>query len=612
MRAAVMSHADTLSAALDGARTRLPVLHELGQLSRYGRAYIALSPVLLGLGLLSRIAEAAVVGLTVLFLQLAIGRSVEEDQSSAAIQAFVDTVSGLLGTNLLFLGLAVIACLAVRLVSDFALGIIDSRIFNNIGDVLRRDIYQRYLTTPYARLAQHDQADLVNVLENESENVPEAFQTVIELIQEALAVIVFGAMIIIVSWRLGAMAAAGAAMLIVASHFLTRPIQALNAVAIAQHRRMIRVILKGLQGMRAIRAFGQEKAEMSRFSSVSRRLKATHRRIDALQTAIDPFIELGYLILMAGLILVGLRIDPALTSTLTALALLYRVQPHATGLQNAIIKLVAMTPHLSIVRATLEMTQTDAGSWGSRSFPGVRKSIRFADVRMAYPGAPGPALAGVSFEIPAGKTSALLGPSGAGKSTVVNLLLGLYQQDSGIISLDGTPLHDFDRTGWLRRVALAGQDVDVVEGSFAANIRLSKPQASLDEVRRAADIAGILADIEALPDGFASWIGERGTMISGGQRQRIGLARAVLCDPDILILDEATSALDEPMEQRIREGLLKIYQGRTILVITHRLHTVADVDHVIWLESGRVAAQGPPGSLPQLAGRASARQPAGR
>src|SRR5690606_35393932 len=155
-------------------------------------------------------------------------------------------------------------------------------------DRVRRDVHAQYLSVEYSYIAGHDQTDLINVLENETENVPEAYQTLMELFQETLAVIVFGVMVLLASWQIGLLAAAGAALLVALSHRLTRPIQKLNAVAIGQHRRMVQQILAGLQGMRAIRAFGQEAAERRRFARASRRLKETHRRIDVLQTYMDP------------------------------------------------------------------------------------------------------------------------------------------------------------------------------------------------------------------------------------------------------------------------------------------------------------------------------------
>jgi ABC-type multidrug transport system fused ATPase/permease subunit len=315
---------------------------------------------------------------------------------------------------------------------------------------------------------------------------------------------------------------------------------------------------------------------------------------------------------MALLVLGGAWLSPSLTATITALALLYRLQPYASALQGRMINLVTMTPHLSVVRSVLDPSDKTYPIEGSEPFDGLVDAIRFEAVTMAYPGSGRAVVKDVSFTIPAGRTTALLGASGAGKTTVVNLLLRLYDPDAGTIKVDGRDLSSLKRGDWLGRVALAGQDVDLVEGTVATNIRLSRPSATLAEVRHAADIAGILADVEGLKDGFATWIGERGTMLSGGQRQRIGLARALLCNPGVLILDEAMSALDEPLEEKIRRRLRAEFAGRTLIIITHRTHTVRTADHAIWLEKGRVTEEGEPAKLSRLSEDVPARIPRGR
>ena len=211
----------------------------------------------------------------------------------------------------------------------------------------------------------------------------------------------------------------------------------------------------------------------------------------------------------------------------------------------------------------------------------------------AHPGAARPALARASFAIPAGATTAIVGESGAGKSTIVNLLLRLYAPQDGRILADGVPLEELSRTGWLARIAVAGQDVELVEGTVGENIRLARPEADDARLRAAAAAAGALAFIEALPDGFESWIGQQGLNLSGGQRQRIGIARAVLRDPDVLILDEATNALDAALEDEIHGNLRRAFAGRTLVLVTHRLEAASAADHVVRVRDGRTAEAGP-------------------
>lgn len=602
-----MTHADILTAAKLTATGRLPILRELFALRRYGRGYRVNAPALIGLTLISRLAEGLAVGLIVLFLEATLGEGGGEDQPNAIIGAFMRAVAALTGDSVVLLGATIVAVVLIRILADALVGMLDSKIYNEIADSVRRDLHGQYFHVSYDYVAKHDHADLMNVIENESEHVPEAFQSVLEMIQDLVAVLVFGVLVLLVSWQIGLIAGVGAAVLLWIARLMSRPIESLNGLAISQHRRMMQRILNGLQGMRAIRAFAQESTEQARFARVSRKLRDTHRRIDVLQTLIDPVNELAYLALMAVLVLGGAWLSPSLTGTITALALLYRLQPHASALQGRMISLVTMTPHLSVVRSVLDPSDKTYAPQGAEPFASLADAIRFEGVTMAYPGSARAVVKDVSFDIPAGRTTALLGASGAGKTTIVNLLLRLYEPDAGTIKVDGRDLASLKRVDWLSRVALAGQDVDLVEGTVATNIRLSRPSATLAEVRHAAQISGILADVEALKDGFATWIGERGTMLSGGQRQRIGLARALLCNPQVLILDEAMSALDEPLEETIRERLRAEFAGRTLIIITHRTHTVRTADHAVWLEKGKVVEAGEPASLEHLSAKARER-----
>jgi ABC-type multidrug transport system fused ATPase/permease subunit len=179
----------------------------------------------------------------------------------------------------------------------------------------------------------------------------------------------------------------------------------------------------------------------------------------------------------------------------------------------------------------------------------------------------------------------------------VNLLLRLYQPDSGTVLIDNVPLREVERESWLGKIALAGQDVELTEGTIAENIAMSHPGASRAELQIAADQSGILEFIKQQPAQFDAPVGERGLSLSNGQRQRVGLARALLRDPDILILDEAMSALDAALENRIRSNIDERFQNRTVIFITHRLETVLGVDHVVCIDEGRVLEEGPPNEL---------------
>jgi ATP-binding cassette subfamily C protein CydCD len=232
-----------------------------------------------------------------------------------------------------------------------------------------------------------------------------------------------------------------------------------------------------------------------------------------------------------------------------------------------------------------------------RDGPGVpdragAAALALDEVSFAYPGQNRCALAGVSFEIPAGRTVALVGPSGAGKTTTAQLLMRFWDPDAGSIRLDGADLRDYRLDDLRRRIALVAQDTYLFNDTLRNNILLARPEASEAELRAAIENASLDELVATLPDGLDTPVGERGASLSGGQRQRVAIARAFLKDAPVLILDEATSHLDAVNEQAVRRALDRLKADRTTIVIAHRLSTIRDADLIVVLANGRVVESG--------------------
>ena len=257
---------------------------------------------------------------------------------------------------------------------------------------------------------------------------------------------------------------------------------------------------------------------------------------------------------------------------------------------------------LDRIRELRDMATEDQLDAGKRAVPTLRGHVQFEDVYFEYePGVP--VLKGVTFDAPAGTTTALVGSSGGGKSTLISLVMAFAGPSQGRILVDGTSLGDLKLHDYRRHLGVVLQDNFLFDGTVRENIAFTRPDASKESVEEVAKIAYVDEFVNRFPDGFDTIVGERGVKLSGGQRQRVAIARAILADPRILILDEATSALDSESEQLIQEGLRRLRSGRTTFVIAHRLSTITSADQILVLEQGEIVERGTHSQLLALGGR---------
>ncbi len=239
---------------------------------------------------------------------------------------------------------------------------------------------------------------------------------------------------------------------------------------------------------------------------------------------------------------------------------------------------------------------------GAKALPKGEATIRFENVGFSYGTDGPPALQGVTFEVHRGETVALVGPSGGGKSTILNLIPRFYDATTGAVTIDGTDVRDVTLASLRHQIALVTQEPFLFDESIRANIAYARPDASDDEIIEAAKAAAAHEFIQALPDGYATLVGEAGARLSGGQRQRIAIARAFLKDAPILLLDEATSALDTESEAQVQAALSRLMAGRTTILIAHRLSTVRGADRIYVIEKGQVVETGDHDSLVKARG----------
>ena len=257
---------------------------------------------------------------------------------------------------------------------------------------------------------------------------------------------------------------------------------------------------------------------------------------------------------------------------------------------------------LDRIREVMDMTTEDDADERKKSLPNVEGGITFENVFFDYEPET-PVLQGISFDAPAGTTTALVGSSGSGKSTILSLVLNFIQPNEGRVLIDGEDLQTVKLRDYRRHLGVVLQDNFLFDGTILDNIRFSNPQASFADIKEVCRIAYCDEFIEKFENKYETIVGERGVKLSGGQRQRIAIARALLADPKILILDEATSSLDSESEALIQEGLRQLRMGRTTFVIAHRLSTIRSADNILVVEQGKIVENGTHEELLAFGGR---------
>jgi ATP-binding cassette subfamily B protein len=341
-----------------------------------------------------------------------------------------------------------------------------------------------------------------------------------------------------------------------------------------------------LGGIATIKSFTAEEREAARVEKESEAYQAANRAAITLSSAFSPLIRVT--ILTGFMVLDGtLRGAAYVTMVFMIQRLLWPLTTLGQTMDQYQRAMASTNRVLNVLDTTASISD------GPRPLPlkEVTGSITYEGVSFAYE--PGyPVLRRVSFEIPAGATTAFVGATGSGKTTIVKLLLRFYDIDTGSLRLDGQEVRDLHIGDLRRAIGLVSQDVFLFHGTVAENIAYGRPEASIDEIRAAAEVAEADEFIIQLPEGYETIVGERGQKLSGGQRQRISIARAILAQSPILVLDEATSSVDNETEAAIQRSLERISLERTTIVIAHRLSTIRHADQIHVLEGGKIIESG--------------------
>tara|TARA_R110002110_G_scaffold28684_6_gene103541 strand:- start:541 stop:2421 length:1881 start_codon:yes stop_codon:yes gene_type:complete len=545
-------------------------------------------PLLIFLGLMAAVAETLGVGLAVLFLFSLLGQSNEVIQNGGLLAGMLVRVETTLGANPTFLASIFFLLILVKALLVYLNEIVTALLLNDIAHRVRDRLHRHYVTIGYIYLQKREHGALLNTLSTESWGVADAVYDLSRIGVHICAVTVFAIGMFSLSWIIALTAIFCAFLVFVLLRLLSRVAQRLGQETLAANQILAERMLVSLSGMRTLRAFAKERHMLDVFEEVSGRVKSLNVRTARVKALLGPIGEaagLGTLIFVA---LLANQTGVGVPTVIASVLLLFRLQPHLYAIEASRVSLAGMGASLHNVR---QMLETDDKPWpieGDRPFTGLQRQIRFDNVAFTHDPRRGPSVSRISFTIPAGQTTMLSGPSGSGKTTILNLLLRLYEPEEGMITVDGQNLSDFTRKHWLSRVAIAGQDIELIDSTIAENIRLGRQNATEEELCEVCRIVEILDNIQALPDGFETKIGAAGLNFSGGQRQRIGLARALLCRPDLLILDEAMSALEPEREDRIRRRISEQMKGLTILIVSHRSNPKIEADQIVQIENGEI------------------------
>ncbi len=418
---------------------------------------------------------------------------------------------------------------------------------------------------------------------------------IVGLVRDGLSVIFLVGVMLYQDWLLSLIALLVAPLTVVPIQRLGKRMRRVSGDAQARMGDLTTLLGQAFQGIRVIKAYAMERAETNRVGALVEEIYRLTYRQGRVRAAVQPIVDaFGGIAVAAVIVYGGYRVIEGATtpgaffSFIAAVLMAY--QP-LRGLGKVSTTLQEGLAAAERLFALLDRQSAIAEAPDARALERAPAEVALKDVRFSY--ADGTeALAGIDLVAPAGKVTALVGPSGAGKSTVLNLIPRFFDVESGSVSIGGTDVRRLTLASLRDAVALVSQEIVLFDDTVAENIRFGRPDATDAELFAAAEAAAAHDFISALPDGYATRVGEHGTKLSGGQRQRIAIARAILKDAPILLLDEATSALDTESERQIQAALGRLMKGRTTLVIAHRLSTVQGADVIHAFEAGRVVESG--------------------
>ncbi|WP_059020939.1 lipid A ABC transporter ATP-binding protein/permease MsbA [Vibrio coralliirubri] len=494
------------------------------------------------------------------------------------------------------LPIIIFAMMFIRGVSGFVSTYCLSWVSGNVVMEIRRKIFSHFMHMPVSFFDKEQTGALLSRITYDSEQVSAATsRALVSIVREGASIIGLLVLMFWNSWQLSLVLFAVApvvawAISIVSKRFrkISKNMQTSMGHVAASSEQM-------LKGHKVVLTYGGQDIEKERFDTVSNQMRQQSMKLVTAQAAANPIIQMiasvaiVVVLFLASVDSIKAELTPGtFTVVFSAMFGLMRPLKALTGVTSEFQRgMAASTTLFGLMDLDTEQNK------GTLKPETVMGEVAVKDVTFTYDGAEKPALDKVSFNIPKGKTVALVGRSGSGKSTIANLFTRFYDVDSGSIELDGHDIRDYELRNLREHFALVSQNVHLFNDTVANNIAYAaEEQYSREQIEHAAKLAHASEFIDGMENGIDTVVGENGASLSGGQRQRIAIARALLRDAPVLILDEATSALDTESERAIQSALEELQKDKTVLVIAHRLSTIEQADEILVVDDGHIVERG--------------------
>ena len=498
--------------------------------------------------------------------------------------------------TLVWLAVGLLAASLCRGAFDFARTYTTDSLSQKVSYVLRNLFYNKL---QHMSFAYHDKEHTGDLMSKATADV-EAIRRYVNMgmvrsIEAGLRAILLPAILVFINWELALISLSFIPFIMVRSVLVMSRLRAMWTQVQITMGETVTVLQENLVGMNVVKAFASEEFEKRKYDRKAQQLQGEYFMSERMQGTNSAWMSFYFTIALGLILWYGgwevLRGDLSVGEMATFMLFLNQLTfpvRMAGFIINSFSRAISSGRRLfDVLEAKSPVSERDDALELGRA----EGTVRFENVSFGYDPRT-PALSNVTITAEKNQVIAILGAPGSGKSTIVNLLPRFYEVDEGRVTIDGHDIRDFTLESLRRNIGIVQQDVFLFSATIRDNIAYGATDASMEDVIRAARVAQLHDHIMSLPEGYDTWVGERGTTLSGGQRQRLSIARSVLIDPPVLILDDSTSSVDVETERLIHRAMVAVMKGRTTFVIAHRLSTVQNADHIIVLDRGRIVEQG--------------------